>query len=163
MPLTEKDRDDKLGRILEKIDSSSALNGGFDRLVSLVDTIKNKQEDQTEKLDQLYAPDTGLFARVKEVENDIHSLDTNFSNYTKTNIENLSRIEKQLEKIEAVNKVAGDALMITKRLQRIAGEDLQDLSKTIELHKRFSNIYWALILLAVTGFANLVWQIVVRK
>lgn len=163
MPISEKERDELLSKISKKIESSAVLNGGFDKLVLAVDHIKEKQNQQTEKLDKLYDPDTGLFSRVKQLENDLQLLDKNFSTYTETNTQNFERIEEKLEKIESVNKTATDALGITKRLQRIAGEDLQDLNKTIELHKRFSNIYWALIALVITGLGNLIWQIVIRK
>jgi uncharacterized protein Yka (UPF0111/DUF47 family) len=160
--INEKEKDELL-KIFKQIQNSSALNGGFDKLVLTVEHIKKKQEEQSEKLDKLYDPDTGLFSRVKELENDLQSLDKHFSRYIDNNMQNFDKIEKKLEKIESVNKTATDALEITKKIQRITGEDLHDLNKTIELQKKISNIYWALITVVITGFLNIVWQMIKNK
>lgn len=57
-------------RILERIQQSPALNGGFEKLTYTVDVIKSSQDQLTEKVDSiheaLYEPDLGLYARVKE-------------------------------------------------------------------------------------------------
>jgi hypothetical protein len=88
MALTDKDRDELLGRISRKIESSAVLNGGFDKLVSVVDHIKQRQEEQSEKLDQintrLYEPKDGLFSRVQQLENDVHIADTRLEGHDKT-------------------------------------------------------------------------------
>lgn len=64
-------------RILEmqdKILSAPAMNGGFTTLLYKVDSIEDSQTKLVEKVDQihevLYEPDNGLYARLKNVENE---------------------------------------------------------------------------------------------
>lgn len=64
---------DILKILQSKILASSALNGGFDRLISKVEQIEKGQHDAGAKVtsiyDAIYHPDEGLFARVKIIEN----------------------------------------------------------------------------------------------
>jgi DNA repair exonuclease SbcCD ATPase subunit len=167
MALTDKDRDELLGRISRKIESSAVLNGGFDKLVSVVDHIKQRQEEQSEKLDQintrLYEPKDGLFSRVQQLENDVHIADTRLEGHDKTEEDNFKMIEKHLEKIESIKKTSEDTALITKRLQRIGGEDLQDIEKMVSLNKRMTAIFWAMISLAASALANLAWNLIAHK
>jgi predicted ATP-grasp superfamily ATP-dependent carboligase len=61
-----------LKTLQNKILASSALNGGFERLVSKIELIDKNQNDVSEKIesihDAIYHPDEGLFARVKIIE-----------------------------------------------------------------------------------------------
>jgi len=58
----------------DKILSAPAMNGGFTTLMYKVENIEKSQGQLVEKVDQihgvLYEPDTGLYARLKKVEND---------------------------------------------------------------------------------------------
>lgn len=55
-----------------KISSAKSLNGGFDKLMSEVEHIKETQADILEGVrgvkKNLYEPDSGLFSRVRELE-----------------------------------------------------------------------------------------------
>ena len=57
----------------DRILSAPAMNGGFTTLLYKVENIEQSQEKLVEKVDQihevLYEPDNGLYARVKNVEN----------------------------------------------------------------------------------------------
>ena len=58
----------------DRILSAPAMNGGFTTLLFKVENIENSQSQLVEKIDQihgvLYEPDTGLYARIKNVEKD---------------------------------------------------------------------------------------------
>lgn len=58
----------------DKILSAPAMNGGFTTLMYKVENIEKSQSQLVQKVDQihgvLYEPDTGLYARLKKVEND---------------------------------------------------------------------------------------------
>ena len=169
MALTDKERDELLAKMSRKIESSTVLNGGFDKLVTIVESIKERQSEQTDKLDQislrLYEPTEGLFSRVQQLENDtakvIESVDAN----TQANHEAFKKIEKHIEKIdseklEEIKKTAHEANDVTKRLKRIGGEDLEHVQKTVDLNKKLSTLYWGMIAAAIAGFGNLVWQFI---
>jgi hypothetical protein len=57
-----------LHNIQQKLEKSSALNGGFDRLLYKIDSIENNQNAIAGKVDKIhdaiYDPDEGLFARI---------------------------------------------------------------------------------------------------
>lgn len=61
-----------LKMLQSKILASSALNGGFERLIGKIDQIEIGQHDVGEKIQSIhnaiYHPDEGLFARVKIIE-----------------------------------------------------------------------------------------------
>lgn len=87
--------EDKYKQILEmqnKILSAPAMNGGFTTLLYKVENIEQSQEKLVEKIDQihnvLYEPDTGLYARLKIIENDCASNET------------IDNIEKDLQEIK---------------------------------------------------------------
>ena len=63
---------EKLDRVEQKVINSAAMNGGFDKLTTDVEHIKNSQREVLEAVrgvkKSLYEPDSGLFSRVKELE-----------------------------------------------------------------------------------------------
>jgi hypothetical protein len=63
---------DILKMLQSKILASSALNGGFERLVAKIEHIDKNQTVVSEKIESIhnaiYHPDEGLFARVKIIE-----------------------------------------------------------------------------------------------
>ena len=64
----------KVNKIEDKVTSAKSLNGGFDKLMLEVGHIKEGQQDILAGVKgvkkTLYAPDSGLFSRVKELENE---------------------------------------------------------------------------------------------
>ena len=80
-----------LQHIQKKLDSSAALNGGFDRLLYKIDGIEKAQVQIVEKVDKIhdaiYHPDDGLFARLAATK--------------ASQIESVSKIEKQVFEISA--------------------------------------------------------------
>lgn len=167
MALTDKERDELLAKISRKIDSSAVLNGGFDKLVIVVDSIKQRQSEQSDKLDQintrLYEPKEGLFSRVQQLENDMSNVGDKIDANTKEDTDHREKVEKYFEKIESIKKTTEETQLATKRLQRIGGEDLQEIEKTVELNKKLSTLYWGMVAVALSGFANIIWQLVTRR
>ena len=167
MALTDKERDELLAKISRKIDSSAVLNGGFDKLVTVVESIKQRQDEQSDKLDRintrLYEPKEGLFSRVQQLENDMVNVGNKIDENTKNDLEHREKIEKYFDKIEAVKKSTEETQLVTKRLQRIGGEDLQEIEKSVDLNKKLSTLYWGLVAVAVSGFGNLLWQLVTHR
>ena len=64
----------KVDKMECKIASAASLNGGFDKLLSEVEHIKESQGEILQGLrgikKSLYEPDSGLFSRVKELESE---------------------------------------------------------------------------------------------
>lgn len=64
----EDDPKNLLQNIRRKLESSAALNGGFDRLLFKIDSIEKNQIQIGEKVDKIheaiYNPDDGLFSRI---------------------------------------------------------------------------------------------------
>ncbi len=65
---------DKVEKMETKISNAKSMNGGFDKLLIEVEHIKEAQGDILEGVRgvkrNLYEPDSGLFSRVKELENE---------------------------------------------------------------------------------------------
>ena len=63
---------EKLERVEQKVVNSAAMNGGFDKLTSDVEHIRDTQREVLDAVrgvkKSLYEPDSGLFSRVKELE-----------------------------------------------------------------------------------------------
>jgi hypothetical protein len=64
----------KVENMEHKITSAKSLNGGFDKLLTEVEHIKDTQKEVLEAVrgvkKTLYEPDSGLFSRVKELESE---------------------------------------------------------------------------------------------
>lgn len=83
---------DVLRQLQQKVLASAALNGGFDTLMFKVEKIEEGQAQMGTKVDSIheaiYHPDTGLFARVKDVE------------HVKEKIVAVEKLEKDLTHIQ---------------------------------------------------------------
>ena len=85
----EQESSKLIKNIHQKIDSSAALNGGFDRLLYKIDGIEKSQTQIVQKVDKIheaiYHPDDGLFSRIA----------TNKANQA----ESLNKLEQQIDEI----------------------------------------------------------------
>ena len=63
---------EKVEKVESKISNAKSMNGGFDKLMTEVEHIKETQSDILDGVrgvkQNLYEPDSGLFSRVKELE-----------------------------------------------------------------------------------------------
>lgn len=152
--------------ISKKINGAPALNGGFDRMMVIVEHIQEKQEETTKKIDKiyngLYEPDEGLYARVKTVE------DTS-TNFSEKQVKHFTSDEKNLNDINASLKKLSDKDedLETKaetiiRLQKIAGEDLEKLESVIKVKNTWfdasSRIFWLLAGGTLAAIGKTVWE-----
>lgn len=166
-----KDIQQMVIEIAKKLQNAPALNGGFDRMLVIVEHIQEKQNETTQKInrihDGLYEPDDGLYARVKMVENVS-------SDFSKRQLDHLATDEKTLISLnESLKKLAekDDDLVkkveTTLRLKKIAGEDLEKLEAVIRVKSLWLNIWskaiWLLGggLLAAVG--KTLWEIAAHR
>jgi len=114
-----------------RILSAPAMNGGFSTLMYKVEKIEQSQEQLVEKVDEirevLYDPDSGLYARIKNVEN---------SSIEESRIENLEediRSIKQWKTSEEKSSERGEnqSADIEKKIEEHA-EVIKDLKKWYE-------------------------------
>jgi hypothetical protein len=156
--------------IATKINAAPALNGGFDRMLVMVEHIQDRQEETAEKVDKihdgLYEPDDGLYARVKAVE-------TIQAEIAKRHTEHLAADEKHMQNIaddiKKLNETDGD--MIKKfntsiRLQKIAGDDLEKLESVIKVKSTWATIWskasWILIGGILAAVGKTIWELISR-
>lgn len=89
-----------LHNIHQKLDSSAALNGGFDRLLYKIDGIENSQNQIVSKVDKIhdaiYDPDEGLFARIAAQKASI----TEFSAWKQEHAESNEECGKEADEIQ---------------------------------------------------------------
>jgi hypothetical protein len=120
-----------LHNIHRKLDSSAALNGGFDRLLYKIDSIENSQNQIVGKVNKIheaiYDPDDGLFSRIaankaasaesiSEVQKQIVEISSWQKHADQTGIEceektdefhsKLQRLESSVQNVESFHKVS---------------------------------------------------------
>lgn len=115
--------------------SKPVLNGGFDRLMVVVEHIQKKQEetgDQVAKIHEgLYDPADGLYARVKMVETATKQFAERQSQHLISDERNMSEISAGLKKLTEADDELEEKSKITQKLKTIAGDDLKKLEEVI--------------------------------
>jgi len=157
---------DSLNLIVNKISGARVLNGGFDKLEREVAHIKQNQEKLffeseaqkksservEEKLDKIFDPENGIYGKFIKTENMLESLNAKVNSLVNTD----GKIETQLDAVE--RKTADNSKRLYE-LKKIAGEDNEELKKSITL----SNGIWWLVAMATTGIVGaigkLIWDI----
>jgi hypothetical protein len=157
-------------QMAQKINKAPALNGGFDRMLVMVEHIQEAQEESAKKLNDLhqglYEPNDGLYARVKSVETFMDNSNKIEESHFKKDEENLANVKKSLdalvEKDAEIEKLISDKLVTTKKLKTIAGENLEELETFLKFKKiRFdiiSKISWLLIGGFVAAIVKSLWE-----
>lgn len=166
MPLDEKEVQLKemLERIHKKIESSHALNGGFDKMMIVVQHIKDKQDETCDKVDELFKglhqPDTGLYARVKTIEDNTKHFNQRYEEHVISDEDNLTEINTSLKKISTQNFEEG---RVTEKLKSVAGDDLEKLNSILKIRTFFNEVAskaaWLLVGGALTGAGKVLWEI----
>lgn len=168
-----------LEEISKKLNSSAVLNGSFDRLVSNVEHIKQKQTEGTEALqkidDALYEPEDGVFSKLQSLEQTIvsnkQSLEqTMSSNKTSTDaaLEAHKKKFDDIEKAKAAEAAAAlkeaEAAVVhkqaTNHLKRVAGEDLEKLASAVAMTEKLKTLHWQLIVAILALVAKTIFDIV---
>lgn len=168
---SDKDLQTILEGISVKINSSPVLNGGFDKMLVIVENIKEKQNETSKKVDEihkgLYEPDTGLYARVKSVENGINHMASDFKEHAETDDKNMTGVRNSLEKLVDKDKDLEKKVEHTAKLKKIAGDDLEKLESVIQAKGKagewFSKIIWAILLAVLGGLGKALWDAINHK
>lgn len=169
--MSDFDRDKKIDELLKMLKNAPALNGGFDKLSSSVEEIKEcntkvlyelqlvktNQDVHNKKIEKLhedlYNPDTGLYKRVHgAIADNKHQTEDIFTIKEKTYKleEEAQHFDKKLLNLEEKNKI----------LERVAGKDYEDLRGAISARKNMTRALWIFITASVAGIIKLLWDIV---
>lgn len=150
----------------EKISSARVLNGGFDRLEKQVTEIKSMQEklssdfqnhvqndDRIEmKIDRLYDPEEGIYAKVNKTQVMVETLSRNVNALTEADTKFASRLQ-------SIEDVALTAATNIKKIEKISGDDFKDLVAVVKTNKGL----WKFALWAgagtLTAIAKLLWDL----
>lgn len=138
-----------LQQVNQKVSSARVLNGGFDRLENQIEDIKTTQDRMNEKLERLYDPEDGIYARAQKT-------DMMLTNMTNT-MKNLSDSEQRL--LDQVNKIDSTLKTTTGKvesIEKIAGEDNKDLENAVKTSKGF----WKFVLWVGAALATAVGKII---
>ena len=157
--------------IAKKIHGAPALNGGFDRMLVIVEHIREKQDDTTEEInkihDDLYEPDDGLYARVKMVENVAADFAKKQTEHLATDEKALVSLNESLKKLSEKDDDLGKKAETTLRLKKIAGEDLEKLESMIRVKSVWLNVWskavWLLGGGILAAIGKTVWELVSRR
>ena len=136
-----------LESIAKKIADSKALNGGFDRLVVMVEGIQDKQEEAGRKLDKvtdaIYDPDNGIYSRIRCLENKLEAEKIIIAEV----LENISDSELAELKVFRHN------------VEAAAGPQLEELNALVRIRKNLTKSYWILLTSVVAFLSNLLFQL----
>lgn len=157
--------------IAKKINGAPALNGGFDRMMVIVEHIQEKQEETTKKIDKihegLYEPDEGLYARVKTVEGSAVSFAEKQMKHFTSDEKNLSDINASLKTLSNKDEELEAKAETIIKLQKIAGEDLEKLESVIKVKSTWldasSRIFWLLAGGALAAIGKTVWETIFHR
>lgn len=137
-----------LESIHRKLSESKALNGGFERLVLMIEHIKEKQEDAGEKLDSvssaLYQPETGLFARVKDLDTKMATNSKDMERMIRNNDEAIGELSRASHQPDPLRTELHDLKQFKQSINEICGNQLHELAEVVKLRKGLSKLYWSL-------------------
>lgn len=159
--VTQRSSEDQLVDLLrilqQKVETSAALNGGFDTLLFKMEKIEEGQNQMGTKVssihDAIYHPDDGLFARVKVIEG------------VKSKVESIDAIEKdvlQLKQLQEVSnkgieKCQAESAEQTKAIK----EHADHLKELVEWKHKFGIASRWLIVTLAGGGATIVGKLII--
>jgi len=157
--------------IAHKINTSPALNGGFDKMLVIVEHIQEKQVETGEKMDKihegLYNPDDGLYARVKMVESATENFAKIHAAHIQSDEKSMREISNSLKKLSTTDEDLSKKAETTSRLKKIAGEDLEKLESVIKVKSTWSEIWskamWLVVGGAFAAIGKAIWEAVGHK
>lgn len=166
-----KDIQQMVGEIAKKINGAPALNGGFDRMMVIVEHIQEKQDEASRKINRihegLYEPDDGLYARVKMVENVASDFSKKQADHLATDEKVLVNLNDSLKKLVEKDDELSKKVETTLRLKRIAGDDLEKLEAVIQVKSMWLNIWsksiWLLSGGILAAVGKTIWEILTHR
>lgn len=154
-----------LNQIVNKLSHARVLNGGFDKLEKEIQEIKstqvtlslesNAQKQSSQrveaKLDKIFDPETGLYSKFIKNEAMLESLNSKINSLVSID----KKIENQLNNVE--KKTLDNSHHLIK-IQKVTGEDNEQLRKSIDISKAI----WWLLAMGITGIVGgvgkLIWD-----
>lgn len=174
--MDKKDNTEALHNLLEKISNAPALNGGFDRLSQSLEDIKETQTSTSlevskvsgevqhiknnfgrleEKIDRIYDPEDGLFARLAVNEFSVEKTEISIESMATK----LDSINLAIEKMNSLEKETKDITERIKTLRGITGDNYEELSNTIKIKNNMSKVIWLFVAGMASGLAKILWDI----
>lgn len=147
---------DSVQRIQEKIDQSKILNGGFDTIMFKIDHIQENQQQTNDKVDKiseaLYEPDQGFFSRVKSMEMANKNIEAKMDEHQEKDIALFEDLTKTV-------KISNEAVQVTKDLQSIAGQRLEEIDSVVKMRKTFDKLFWLILTGTLATIGKFLWDI----
>lgn len=114
-----------LSTIHTKITQSAALNGGFERLSAKIDRMEEIQSKTNDVVDDIhsaiYDPDRGLYARLKDTDNnrtsELQRLDKEVSEIEEVDKKHNSLFEQHEKRLDSIEKSVADSIKLTNRVK----------------------------------------------
>jgi hypothetical protein len=133
-----------LGEIQRKILASSALNGGFDKLLYKIDKIEQSQDELVTKVDKIhdaiYDPSEGIFSKLGD--------------YKLENSSKVSEIEQSISEIHVWKEIKDKDEAREDQVVNSARKKIDDLEKSVDSLIRSKNDVWSVakwFLVAIGG------------
>jgi len=137
--------------IAKKLSDLGSFHGGFEKMLIMIEHIGQDQKETKETMkkvsDAMYDPDSGLFMRVRGIEQKLE-IDTNIADLEK-------EIQKSAAKVE-LNELRNFKASIEKIC---GGETLDELTQLIKLRRNLSKIYWSVLLTLVVSVGKLLFDL----
>jgi uncharacterized protein YaaN involved in tellurite resistance len=157
--------------IATKINNSPVLNGGFDKMMVIVEHIQEKQQETGAKVDKihegLYSPDDGLYARVRMVENVTADFAKKHAEHITNDEKNMKEISENLKKLATVDEELVKKVETTTKLKKIAGDDLEKLESVIKVKSAWGDIWskaaWLVVGGTLAAIGKAVWELVAHR
>lgn len=153
--------------IASKLNGSAVLNGGFDRMIVMIEHIQEKQAEASGKIDSiqegLYDPNTGLYTRVKTVEAAMGKMVELHAMHIAEDGKHLLEINENLKSLVEVDNQLEKKTATVVRLQKIAGDDLEKLESVIKVKSAWGNawdkVVWLLVGGVVAAMGKALWEV----
>lgn len=157
--------------IAKKLNGAPALNGGFDRMMVIVEHIQDIQDQTTKKINEihesLYEPDDGLYARVKMVENIASEFSKKQTEHLATDEKTLVSLNESLKKLTDKDDDLDKKAETTIRLRKIAGEDLERLERLIRIKTAWASVwskaFWLVGGGVLAAIGKTIWEFLSRR
>jgi uncharacterized protein YaaN involved in tellurite resistance len=157
--------------IAQKINTSPVLNGGFDKMMVIVEHIQEKQQETSEKVDKihdgLYNPDDGLYARVKLVETDIKQMVKSHTAHLAADEKNMKEFNDSLKKLSSTDDDLSKKAETTSKLKKIAGDDLEKLESVIKVKSAWGDwlgkAVWLIVGGAFAAIGKAIWEAISHR
>lgn len=155
--VVEEQKVSEILKLLEqKILHAAVLNGGFDRLMTEIDKIKESQSQTGAKVDSIhhaiYHPDEGLFARVKTVENFKEKIDTCVD--LQHNVHDLLQYKEQQDKLNTKDELSKEVQTI------LLSEHVTSLKDLMDYKTKVNNVFKWILVTLVGASVTLLFKII---